>query len=227
VLRKNEHGRYIAFVALARTSLVYVIPLAILFAVRMFSCRTASIGLVLLAGSVLAIWVSSPYLRSRVEHIAVEYREYRETNRPTSTGQRLEYWSDSISWIREAPLIGHGTGSTKRLFGEASAGKAGAWGDSVGNPHNQLLYVAIEWGALGCVILLMMWYHHFRLFRVQNGWIAWVGAAVVAQSVPSSLFNSHLFDFTEVWIYVIGVGVAAGAVHRAANEPPSSGRTRP
>jgi hypothetical protein len=26
----------------------------------------------------------------------------------------------------------------------------------------------------------------------------------------SSLINSHLFDFTEGWIYVLGVGVAAG-----------------
>jgi hypothetical protein len=32
----------------------------------------------------------------------------------------------------------------------------------------------------------------------------------VVQNMLSSLFNSHLFDFTEGWIYVLGVGVAGG-----------------
>ena len=26
----------------------------------------------------------------------------------------------------------------------------------------------------------------------------------------TSLFNSHLFDFTEGWMYVLGVGIAGG-----------------
>ena len=30
----------------------------------------------------------------------------------------------------------------------------------------------------------------------------------------SSLFNSHLFDFTHGWAYVIGVGIAGGTVPR-------------
>jgi hypothetical protein len=37
---------------------------------------------------------------------------------------------------------------------------------------------------------------------------------VVAENVLSSLFNSHLFDFTQGWGYALGVGVAAGAVLR-------------
>jgi O-antigen ligase len=32
--------------------------------------------------------------------------------------------------------------------------------------------------------------------------------------VVSSLFNSHLFDFTQGWIYVFGVGVAGGMILR-------------
>jgi O-antigen ligase len=34
------------------------------------------------------------------------------------------------------------------------------------------------------------------------------------QNVVSSLFNSHLFDFHEGWMYVLGVGVAGGMVMR-------------
>jgi hypothetical protein len=35
---------------------------------------------------------------------------------------------------------------------------------------------------------------------------------VVVQNVFTSLFNSHLFDFHEGWMYVLGVGVAGGMV---------------
>jgi len=37
----------------------------------------------------------------------------------------------------------------------------------------------------------------------------------VVQNFISSLLNSHLFDFHEGWIYVLGVGVAGGMAARA------------
>jgi len=40
----------------------------------------------------------------------------------------------------------------------------------------------------------------------------------VVQNVSTSLFNSHLFDFQEGWMYVLGVGVAGGMVLRARRD---------
>jgi hypothetical protein len=37
---------------------------------------------------------------------------------------------------------------------------------------------------------------------------------VVVQNIFTSLFNSHLFDFNEGWMYVLGVGVAGGLLKR-------------
>ena len=42
--------------------------------------------------------------------------------------------------------------------------------------------------------------------------MAWIGLMVVVQNAFTSLFNSHLFDFHEGWMYVLGVGVAGGTV---------------
>jgi hypothetical protein len=58
-----------------------------------------------------------------------------------------------------------------------------------------------------------MWIAHFMLFR-GAGLICWIGTIVVAQNVVSSMFNSHLFDFTQAWLYVFGVGVTGGMVLR-------------
>jgi hypothetical protein len=49
------------------------------------------------------------------------------------------------------------------------------------------------------------------------------------QNIFTSLFNSHLFDFHEGWMYVLGVGVAGGMTlaarsEKAAATPPSSVR---
>ena len=40
----------------------------------------------------------------------------------------------------------------------------------------------------------------------------WIGLVVVVQNIVGSLFNSHIFDFTQGWTYVVGMGVAGGMV---------------
>ena len=45
-----------------------------------------------------------------------------------------------------------------------------------------------------------------------EGLANWIGLLVVVQNIFTSLFNSHIFDFHEGWMYVIGVGVAGGLV---------------
>jgi O-antigen ligase len=198
------------FVVIARTAVVYMPVLLFLFAARYLS-RSAGVVFCGAAITITAmVWFASPYLRYRVENVEVEYQEYKDINVATSTGLRLDWWRRSIDFIREAPLLGNGTGSTKELFDRDAHRKTGIWAASIGNPHNQTLNVAIQWGALGCLVLYAMWYFHLMLFWGSTKLDAWIGLIVVVQNVISSLFNSHLFDFTEGWIYVLGVGVAGG-----------------
>jgi O-antigen ligase len=146
----------------------------------------------------------------------------------------------SVRFFADAPVIGHGTGSTRQLFERDAVGHTGLSAEVVDNPHNQTLNVAVQWGLLGFVILYPMWLHHLMLFRgaglepfpfrwnrngapvfcfdafssrepvptsLESALASWIGLVVV-QNVVSSLFNSHLFDFHEGWIYALGVGIA-------------------
>jgi hypothetical protein len=79
------------------------------------------------------------------------------------------------------------------------------------NPHNQTLAVGIQIGLVGIAVLVAMWFAHLSLFR-SGSFAAWVGLVVVSQNIIGSLFNSHLFDFTHGWLYVVGVGIAGGTV---------------
>lgn len=216
-----------AFVVVSRTALVTLPIMLAVFAMAHLRWRTN----VLVCGATVVLgtlaWMVSPQLQATTERFARDYRIYKEFNQPTSIGLRLEFWEKSLRFFADAPVIGHGTGSTRSLFEAAATGPAVlAQGHVIGNPHNQTLNVAIQWGTVGVVILYAMWFAHFSLFRGE-GLVAWIGLMVVLQNVFSSLFNSHLFDFHEGWMYVIGVGVAGGMVLRAGEHTGSRGRRGP
>lgn len=203
------------YVATSRTAFVYFPILLILFAAKYLSRRRAIYFLMFAAVVEFAVLFTSPYMRDRVGRTVQDYKVDRDTNAATSNGLRLAYWRVSIRSISEAPVFGHGTGSTQQLFSREAEGKSGEWSNIIRNPHNQTLYVAIQWGVLGCLILYAMWYFHLQLFRGSVLLPSWIGLVIVVQNFISSLLNSHLFDFHEGWIYVLGVGVAGGIATRA------------
>lgn len=203
-----------AFVVVSRTALVTVPIMLAVFALLHLRWRSiAIICAVLIAGAAVA-WQASPQLRKTADTFSRDYRLYMEENVPTSMGERLEYWRHSAQFFVQAPLAGHGTGSSQGLFEQAA--RQPSWVPGVRvfpNPHNQTLHVAVQWGLIGVVVLYAIWISHFLLFR-GDGFARWIGLLVVVQNVFTSLFNSHLFDFHEGWMYVIGVGVAGGMVIR-------------
>jgi O-antigen ligase len=203
-----------AFVVVSRTALVTIPVMLAVFALLHLRWKTSVvIFCAALALSALA-FAASPKLRWTIETFSRDYTLYKEENRATSMGLRLEYWQKSLRFFANAPVLGHGTGSTQRLFEQAAVGRVGAAADVVRNPHNQTLNVAIQWGLLGIILLYAMWSSHLWLFRGE-GLMAWIGLMVVVQNFFTSLFNSHIFDFNEGWMYVLGVGIAGAAMLKA------------
>jgi len=202
-----------AFLSTGRTALVTIPVLLVLFALKRLSARAAVAVLVGAAVLAAVAWSSAPYLRDRATAVWTETQNYLASNARNSSGERLAFYSYSLRFISEAPVIGHGTGTITKLFAEATAGKTGAAGSATTNPHNQSLAVAIQIGLVGALALWAMWIAHFMLFRAP-GLVQWIGLVVVTQNIVGSLFNSHLFDFLQGWIYVFGVGVAGGLALR-------------
>lgn len=203
----------IFFVVTSRTALLVAPVLLLLLGWREFGWKgLLSTGL---AGVVVgtAIWFGSPYMHERVVTSVQELQQYRTRDAANSTGLHLEFLRKSVSFVETAPIIGHGTGSIPEQFRQSAVGDSGASAFLSGNPHNQIFAVGIQLGMIGVALLLAMWFAHFLLF-CGGGLSAWFGMIIVVQNVVSSLFNSHLFDFTSGWLYVFGVGVAGGMVLR-------------
>jgi O-antigen ligase len=203
-----------AFVVVSRTALVTMPVMLAVFAALHLKWRTSLIIFcvaIVLSGLAFA---ASPNLRWTLQTFSRDYRLYSEQNAPTSMGLRLQFWQKSLRFVADAPMFGHGTGSIEHLFEQAAVGKVGASAEVVRNPHNQTLSVAVQWGLLGVLLLYAMWLAHLCLFGGE-GLMAWIGLMVVVQNFFTSLFNSHIFDFNEGWMYVLGVGIAGAAALKA------------
>lgn len=215
-----------AFVVVSRTALVTVPIMLAVFGLLHLKWRSVLIIFVALAALAALAWQTSSTLHSTIETFSVQYELYRDKGIPTSIGLRLEFWRKSLGFFAEAPVVGHGTGSTRGLFEQAATGgRYEASSEVIGNPHNQTLNVAVQWGVVGIIILYAMWAVHLLLFRGDD-LANWIGLLVVVQNVFTSLFNSHLFDFHEGWMYVLGVGVAGGMVLNSRRNGRSPGEAR-
>jgi O-antigen ligase len=207
----------IAYVTTSRTTLVAMPILIIVFGLIRFPWK----GTLLLVGACVAIaavvWVSSPYIRFRVSSVVSEVSLYRAQDAATSSGLRMEFWRKSLQFVAQAPMMGHGTGTIHALFSNTVAPGDGASSVASSNPHQQILAVAIQLGLIGVAALLAMWIAHLVLFA-QSGFLSWCGLIIVTQNMVASMFNSHLFDFTQGWLYVFGVGVFGGALLRQRGE---------
>jgi O-antigen ligase len=177
----------------------------------------------------IALWSSVPAQR-RLAEIATDIHavdgDKGSSEATLSTASRLDFWSKAVEFIKEAPLFGHGTGSTKSLYQSLEATRPSPYGEAVPDPHNQFFAIAIQVGLVGGVILLAMWTVHFSIF-IGRGFASAIGQAIVIQNFIGSLFNSHLSTVTQGMLYCLAVGLLGGIVQRARRrklnaESPSS-----
>ena len=212
----------IAFIAMARSTLVVFVVLLIVIAFQRFTWKGTLA--VLVAGTVFAglAWSASPKLRARVYSVAQEVQDYRFQDERTSSGLRLEFWRKSLQLMAGAPVFGHGTGTVLDLFRQLASEGGGASAIVTDQPHNQTFQIAIQLGFIGAALLFGVWISHLFMFR-GGGLVAWLGVGVVVQNLVACIFNTYLLEFTLGWTYVFGVGVLGGMMFRqhASGSQPS------
>jgi O-antigen ligase len=201
----------LVFVAISRADVVVIPVLVVVLGWRWFGFKGVILACITASILATAAWQGSPYLRGRLQQAFEDVQIYRTAHVHNDVGDHIEFIKKSIGFVREAPVIGHGTGSIPDLFRRSTIGQAGAAAVVSVNPHNQFLAVAIQLGLVGATVLLAMWLAHYLLFRAVD-LTAWIGTVVVVENAVSSLTSSHLFDFVHGWLYVLGVGIVGGMV---------------
>ncbi len=207
----------IFLIYVSKTGMLVAFTLVAVLVIRTGGWRTALVLGVPIVLIVAGSLIYSPAAQQRVAEIATDVTAAgKEGTETISTASRLDFWKKASEFVKQAPLFGHGTGSIRPLYQELEATRPSPYGEAVADPHNQILHIVLQVGLVGGVILLAMWFAHFRLFTGSD-MASTMGLAIVAQNFVGSLFNSHISQVTQGMLYCLGVGLlGAVALHRRA-----------
>lgn len=211
----------VLFMVQGATGYVILAMLTILWVCERIGQRTTAITILLLLSISITLMTVPNTLQRRVIQVQQEFQLWRSGNpaaQATSSGQRLEYYSNTLAIIKEHPLIGVGTGG----FPKAYAQQVKATGKHVTqNPHNEFLNITAQIGIGGLVLLIVMFWTQWRSAgRLATPMEQSLMRALVLTMVSGCLFNSLLLDHAEGLFYAWMSGLLYGGLKYAPSDKP-------
>ena len=199
------------FIGDGRTGQVILFVLIVFFGAWHSGRRGALIGLAV-ATALTAIAYASPgsslHKRSAIAADEAAGWHAGASSVGSSTGQRLEFYTNTLSIIAKHPVLGTGTGGFRAAYEKEVSGTDM---QPTQNPHSEYLLKGTEFGVPGVCLMLVLfgicWHTARRLERPHDRAIA--RAAVLTAglaSIVSSTFNDHTENLLFVW--AIGVTFA-------------------
>lgn len=135
----------------------------------------------------------SPVFKKRINNAFNDIKIYNQ-NDNTSVGLRISFVKNSIKLIKAHPVFGTGTGSFTHEYAAIKS-------IPTHNPHNEYVYIAVQFGALGLIILLLLfgvpiWYSRFLPEEYK-----YITRGAVLGIALGCLANSWLLDTTQGHFY--------------------------
>jgi O-antigen ligase len=108
------------------------------------------------------MYFANPVFQNRVNQAVSDIVNFNK-NQDTSVGQRLQWTSNSIELIKEKPLFGHGTGSFEKDYERIHKQLTPNF-VLASNPHNNYILVLVQFGIVGLLIFLSIFYTQIKSF---------------------------------------------------------------
>ena len=144
------------FINTGRTGYVSFAILVLVFLLQCISLRKLPLYLCLLLPPVVLIVHQSTSFNHGIHFAIKDARTYASGNKNTSVGFRLQFSQYAKKLFYTSPVLGLGTAGFSYQFGKDKP--MPAWGDTLGDPHNQYLLTAVEYGVIGLVLLLFFFF---------------------------------------------------------------------
>lgn|GEM_PF-976206 len=214
-------GCYHLFVInIERTGMLCGLVLFGLFILQRLKWQWAVVVVLIVLPAVFGgLYYKSTNFAVRVGAVKHDLRAYREGRVETSIGLRFSFWHNTWGLIKQAPWFGHGTGSFKTLYAKLGAITASP-GVPLGDPHNEFILIACEWGALGLIAylgwLLVLW-REARFLPVQEQHLA---QALIITIIVSSLTHVVMYTNATGSLFVLSI-CALYPTKKSLGEPKS------
>lgn len=204
------------YIAPGRTGMLVFVGLLLVSVFQRLSFKKAMLGLLVCVAVVGVAYFTSSNFSSRVTEAVHEVQHYQPGQSRTSLGMRFDWWHNSITLIKEKPLLGHGTGSFEVVQKQLIEGTKTKGSD---NPHNEYLLIAVQVGLVGCLLYVTLLGGIFvtGIQTSKPGGFMLQGIAV--SMFLGCLMNSFLFDSHQGHFFaIISAVMLAISVSKKAQE---------
>jgi O-antigen ligase len=188
-----------------RTGYLVVAVLAFWAGWRRFSWRGAAAAGLVLATLAFVAYANLSTVKHRLDLVASDLDRFKAGEIDTPSGRRLHFYQRALQIIADNPVFGAGTGAWATEYNVRSGGDPAslAKAQGLGNPHNDYLLVAVQWGSVGLLLMLGALVGLYRLAsRLPSQSSRLAQASIVAYSA-GALVNSFLWDAGEGMMFVL------------------------
>lgn len=180
---------------------------------RVWSLILMGLFVAALAGGGYLLWKYVPFVQQRIS---------------TGSAGRLLIWPSVIEMIREQPLFGWGSGMFR--FAYPAFKTLGTETQVVFHPFNEYLYMAVENGLLGLVLMVLtgaVWYvrwlvHYVRSDSWRSAVVSSVVLAVMTGALVHALTDYNLSMYANSSMLILVIGSAAGLEFCLSKNPCSN-----
>ncbi len=205
---------YIFYMMRGRTGYVIALTAIGLIFVQHFKFKGIIIGSVTMVLLALLVYYTSPMLKDRVDEAATNTVSYQGVDSETSMGERLTFYHTSLKVIKENPVLGVGVGGVRTSFNQH--------GVNINNPHNEYLNMGVQLGIVGILLLLYLFFTHFRTSLRLPPWEKFHAQGILAIIMLGSLANSWLTDTVEAHLFAYMTALTFACLASAGNETESA-----
>lgn len=202
----------VLFMVQGRTGYVVLAVLLVYFCFTQL--RWKGLAVALSVGLVMGVagYYGVGPMQNRVQSAASEVAVWKPgQGGRTSSGLRLDYYTNSLAIIRDHPLFGVGTGGFEKAYSEKIRNTAMAPSN---NPHNQYLLITAQLGVLGLGLLLYLFFTQWRMAGLLPAALEQNLARGMLLTIASgSLLNSLLLDHSEGLFFAWMSGVLFAGLH--------------
>ncbi|MBT6449788.1 MAG: O-antigen ligase family protein [Verrucomicrobiales bacterium] len=197
------------FLVDSSTGVVLVLSLGLLFGLQ--TMRRAKLAV--MAGGLIAVVVFafavSPMFRTATQEDVKAVKEMLNGKTTfTPTGERLQFYRNSLTLFSQAPVLGHGTGRFHEKYAEHVAGTKQV---VTSNPHNEYLMVAVQSGLVGLGVLVALLWALWRAAFRWEGMDRWLAQGMAVWLSVGCCFNSFILDSREGMLFALLAGVYGAA----------------
>lgn len=215
----------ILFLVRGRTGLLVLVLMAGLLLrgldrrIRLAATAIAAAGLIGIALN------ESSTINIGITTILSDLINYQNGIRVTSTGYRIDFVIGTWEFIREAPILGHGTGSFEHTYTQFIADRRLLLSPTT-NPHNEYLFFWGENGLAGLLsviglygtVLYTGWHRaKWHIPRLYGLWISGLGLAYAV----TSLGNSFLLDNSSGHIFITLLAALLASANSGKEKSPA------